>query len=58
MGVRYGKRNRLERADNIPEQTLVSLGATNIKYENFDEQLTADMINANLAKQQERINSQ
>ncbi|MBI5697877.1 MAG: hypothetical protein HZC29_05205 [Thaumarchaeota archaeon] len=58
MGLRYGKRNRLERARNIPEATLVSLGATNIKFENFDEQLIADQINANLAKQQARINSQ
>lgn len=57
MGFRYGKRNRLERASDIPEPVLVSLGTTNIKFESFDEQLTADQINANLAKQQARINS-
>jgi len=58
MGVRYGKRNRLESLPGMPMETLVALGRNNIKYEIYDEQLIADKVNANLAAQQERIDSQ
>lgn len=58
MGLRYIKRNRMEDLPHISDSTLASIGANNIKYEKFDEQLIYDQVNANLARQQEKIDSQ
>lgn len=56
MGLRYKKRNRMEEIRQLPNPVLASLGATDINFEKFDEQLIYDIINKNLDKQQEKMN--
>jgi hypothetical protein len=47
----------MEDLPHVADSLLASIGANNIKYEKFDEQLICDQVNANLAKQQEKIDN-
>lgn len=57
MGLRYKKRDRLERVGRVPDELLASIGQTNINYERFDEQIVYDKINAKLDKESAKIKS-
>jgi len=57
MGLRYKKRDRLERVGRVPDEILASIGQTNINYERFDEQIVYDKINAKLDKESAKIKS-
>ena len=57
MGLKYGKRKRMESMRNIDDATLASIGNTNISFEKYDEQLIHDRTNKRLDLQQEKINA-
>ena len=57
MGVNYGqKRNRDESLRDLFPTVLESLGQYDLKYEKYDFQATADLVNKNLDKVQARYN--
>ncbi len=57
MGFNYGqRRNRGESLSALRETVLASLGETDIHFQNYDFQQTADYINAILDRQQEKYN--
>mgnify|MGYP000324280617 CR=1 FL=1 len=57
MGLRRGKRGRMESLRKIPDEALASIGATNIEFEKYDEQLIWDNVNKRLDIQQEKIDN-
>lgn len=57
MGINYGQfRNRSEDLRDLPGTVLESIGDDNLRYEKFDYQETADLINRNLDLVQARYN--
>lgn len=57
MGINYGQfRNRSEDLRDLPGTVLESIGDDNLRYEKFDYQETADLINRNLDVVQARYN--
>jgi hypothetical protein len=56
MGLKYVKRPRLQDLPAIPDITLASIGANNLQYEKYDEQVIFDQINKQLDLVQKRIN--
>jgi hypothetical protein len=57
MGVKYVKRPRMEDLPAISEDTLVSIGATNLNFEKYDEQEFYYNLNRRLDIVQQQINS-
>ena len=57
MGLKRSKRERMSSLSDIDDIALASLGATDIEFEKYDEQLIYDKVNKQLDKQQEKIDS-
>ena len=57
MGVNYGQfRDRSQDLGNLPGTVLESIGDDNLRYEKYDYQETAALVNENLDKVQASYN--
>ena len=58
MGINYGQfRNRSEDLRSLPGTVLESLGDDNLRYEKYDYEETAALINENLDRVQAEYNA-
>ena len=57
MGYKYVRRPRMESLPALPDETLVSIGAQNIIYEKYDEQIFYYDLNRRLDIVQARISA-
>jgi len=57
MGINYGQfRNRSEDLGDLPGTVLESIGDDNLRYEKYDYEETAALVNENLDRVQENYN--
>ena len=57
MGYKYVRRPRMESLPSIADETLVSIGAKDINYEKYDEQIFYYDLNRRLDIVQAKINA-
>lgn len=57
MGLRYVRRNRMESLPAVNDAILASIGERDFKFDQYDEGLVFDMLNAQLDKAQASFRS-